>query len=69
VSEIEGTDEVNYGPYLDDQSDSHREMVDRIRKRLKITTLRFQQLNDLVSAIGLPKEKLCTHCWDGSGFS
>jgi amidophosphoribosyltransferase len=69
VSEIEGTDEVNYGPYLDDQSDAHREMVDRIRKRLKITTLRFQQLNDLVSAIGLPKEKLCTHCWDGSGFS
>ena len=25
-----------------------------------------QKLDDLVAAIGMPKEKLCTHCWDGS---
>jgi amidophosphoribosyltransferase len=29
-------------------------------------TLMFQRLDDLVQAIGLPREKLCTHCWDGS---
>ena len=32
------------------------------------TTLTFQKINDLVEAIGLPKEKLCTHCFDGSSY-
>jgi amidophosphoribosyltransferase len=30
--------------------------------------LKYQRLEDLVEAIGLPKEKLCTHCWDGSSY-
>ncbi len=34
--------------------------------RLGLTTLRYQRLDDLVAAIGLPKEKLCTYCWDGA---
>ena len=37
-----------------------------IASRLKLTTFRYQRLDDLVGAIGLPKEKLCTYCWDGS---
>jgi amidophosphoribosyltransferase len=41
-------------------------MINGIRRRLKLTTLKYQRLEDLVLAIGLPKEKLCTHCWDGS---
>jgi amidophosphoribosyltransferase len=40
-------------------------MVERIRHRLGLTTLQYQQLDDLVQSIGLPKEKLCTYCWDG----
>ena len=40
-------------------------MVERIRQRLNLTTLKYQRLDDLVAAIGLPKEKLCTYCWDG----
>ena len=40
-------------------------MVERIRKRLNLTTLKYQHLDDLVAAIGLPKDKLCTYCWDG----
>jgi amidophosphoribosyltransferase len=43
-------------------------MVDNIRQRLKLTSLQYQKLEDLVAAIGLPKEKLCTHCWDGSSY-
>jgi amidophosphoribosyltransferase len=43
-------------------------MVEQIRKRLKLTTLKYQRLEDLVEAIGLPKEKVCTHCWDGSSY-
>jgi amidophosphoribosyltransferase len=43
-------------------------MVERIRSRLHLTTLKYQAMDDLVQAIGLPKEQLCTHCWDGSSF-
>lgn len=42
-------------------------MVDRIRNRLDFTTLRYQRLPDMLDAIGLPKERVCTHCWDGVG--
>jgi amidophosphoribosyltransferase len=40
-------------------------MVEAVRERLGLTSLRYQRLDDLVAAIGLPKEKLCTYCWDG----
>ena len=30
-----------------------------------MTTLRFQGLEDMVKAIGLPREKLCLYCWTG----
>jgi len=43
-------------------------MIDGIRRRLKLTTLKYQGLEDLVDAIGLKKERLCTHCWDGSSY-
>ena len=42
-------------------------MVDIIRQRLGLTTLRFNKLETLVEAIGLPQCKLSTHCFDGSG--
>ncbi len=43
-------------------------MVANIRQRLHLTTLKYQTMDDLVHAIGLPKDKLCTHCWDGSSY-
>jgi amidophosphoribosyltransferase len=52
--------------YANPDSDRHRLMVERVRQRLGLTTLKYQRLDDLVSAIGLPKEKLCTYCWDGA---
>ncbi|MFX0002655.1 MAG: amidophosphoribosyltransferase [Candidatus Hodarchaeota archaeon] len=51
--------------YTDPDSDKYKAMVDMIRKRLGLTTLCYQRLEDLVNAIGLPKEKICTYCWDG----
>ena len=51
--------------YLQESSEDYRAMVDCIGKEIGATTLRYQKLPDLVSAIGLPKEKLCTYCWDG----
>jgi amidophosphoribosyltransferase len=66
IREIEG-DENTARPqvYADHTTPEHAEMVERIRARLRLTTLRYQRLPDLVAAIGLPKEKLCTYCWDG----
>jgi amidophosphoribosyltransferase len=52
--------------YAKGGSEKYNAMVERIRKRLNLTTLQYQRLEDLVEAIGLPKEKLCTYCWDGS---
>ena len=52
--------------YANPDSERHAAMVERIVRRLRLTTLRYQRLDDLVSAIGLPKERLCTYCWDGA---
>ena len=52
--------------YVDPGSEAYQSMVESIRRRLNLSTLRYQKLDDLVAAIGLPKEKLCTYCWDGA---
>ncbi|MBM4093810.1 MAG: amidophosphoribosyltransferase [Planctomycetes bacterium] len=52
--------------YADPTSQCHARMVDRVKQRLGLTSLKYQKLGDLVTAIGLPKEKLCTYCWDGA---
>lgn len=67
IQEIEGDDAPNLSEYVPPDSKKHRLMVDKIRQRLKLTSLQYQRLEDLVEAIGLPKEKLCTYCWDGCG--
>ncbi len=61
-----GEDGEHLKQYADDRSDRYAAMVERIRQRLGLTTLKYQKLDDLVNAIGLPKEKLCTYCWDGT---
>jgi amidophosphoribosyltransferase len=61
-----GEGEEQLPEYADPTSDRHAAMVERVRQRLGLTTLKYQKLGDLVSAIGLPKEKLCTYCWDGA---
>ncbi|MBS3817935.1 amidophosphoribosyltransferase [bacterium] len=67
VQEIEGEKAANLSDYAHPDSEKHHRMVDKIRQRLKLTSLRYQRLEELVKAIGLPKEKLCTYCWDGCG--
>ena len=65
INELEGEDGKNLAEYADCNSDKHCAMVDRIARRLNLTSLKYQRLEDLVEAIGLPKERLCTYCWDG----
>ncbi len=52
--------------YARTDSEKYQAMIENIRKRLNLTSLQYQRLGDLVEAIGLPKEKLCTYCWDGA---
>ena len=42
-------------------------MVEEMNRRLGMTSLRFNTVETLVKSIGLPKEKICTHCFDGTG--
>lgn len=66
IKELEGSENSNLHEYSNENTGKHTAMVEVIRKNLNLTSLKFQKLDDLVTAIGLPKEKLCTHCWDGS---
>ncbi len=68
IAELEGVDDKLLSEYAKAGSERNHAMVDKIRQRLKLTSLQYQKLEDLVEAIGLPKEKLCTHCWDGSSY-
>ena len=52
--------------YTETDSPQYQRMVDEIAKRLNLSSLKFTKLEDLVKAIGLPKCKICTHCFDGS---
>jgi len=67
IAEIEGGAETVPPEYSNPDSDKYQEMVEKIRKRLDLTSLKYQRLPDMIDAIGLPKEKLCTYCWDGEG--
>jgi amidophosphoribosyltransferase len=66
IHTIQGECEGCQAEYVDPDSEKFQHMVEVIRQRLDLTSLRYQRLEDLVAAIGLPKEKLCTHCWDGA---
>ena len=68
VKQLEGKEDVDMKDYSDTRNGKYKAMVEQIRKNLGLTSLKFQKLDDLVEAIGLPKDKLCTHCWDGSGY-
>jgi amidophosphoribosyltransferase len=62
---LEGQKTDDISEYLDDKSEKYQKMVDWIAKELGVTTLRYQRIDDMIEAIGLPREKLCLHCWLG----
>jgi len=65
IKELVGRDVEDPAEYTDPESENYKAMVEVIRKRLGLTTLRYQKLEDLVKAIGIEKSSLCTYCWDG----
>ncbi|HBI16268.1 MAG TPA: amidophosphoribosyltransferase [Desulfobulbaceae bacterium] len=68
IQALEGVEDKDLHLYAQAGSAKNLAMVDGIRSQLHLTSLRYQCLEDLVAAIGLPKERLCTHCWDGSSY-
>lgn len=66
IQEFEGDPDKKLDRYSDSSTPEYRKMVGEIARRLGLTTLKFNSIDNLVKAIGLPKCRLCTHCFDGS---
>ncbi|MHC5185190.1 MAG: amidophosphoribosyltransferase [Planctomycetota bacterium] len=65
IRDIEGHDLKDVSEYTDHTTEKYKKMIDWISDDLKVTTLRYQTIDDMVKAIGLPREKICTYCWTG----
>ncbi len=66
IKELEGDPEKNLDLYAKTGSPQYEALVEKIRQRFGLTSLKFNPLETLVESIGLPKCRLCTHCFDGS---
>lgn len=72
IRDLEGgvevlSDEV-LAEYVNPNSEKYKNMVEAMRKHMGVTSLKFQRLDSLVESIGLPKESICTHCFDNSSI-
>jgi len=67
IRELENGEKTSLEEYADCASECYSAMVDRVRRRLNLTTLKYQALPDMIEAVGLAKDRLCTYCWDGEG--
>lgn len=68
IQDFEGDMNKNVEAYATTGSPEYQRMVDEIARRLKLSSLKFSTVETIVKAIGLPKCKVCTHCFDGSSF-
>ena len=67
ILELEGEEgNKHLDEYADASTERYARMVELIREKLGLDSLRFNSLENLVKSIGLPKCKICTHCFDGS---
>lgn len=69
ISQLENKTEISdeiLNRYSKEGSEDYERMVEAMREGLNLTSLKFQYLDALVKAIGLPKNMICTHCFDNS---
>ena len=66
IREFEGEHDKNLDKYKTTDSPEYNRMVEKIRTTFKLDSLKFGTIEDLTEAIGLSKEQICTHCFDGS---
>lgn len=67
IKELEGCDpdDTTLKEYTDPDSEKYKKMVEEIGKQLHFTSLRYNRLDDMLEAVGIDQDKLCTYCWNG----
>lgn len=68
IQDFEGDSKANLDLYKTPGTPQYERMVAEIARRLELTTLRFADVETLVKSIGIPRERICTHCFDGSSM-
>ncbi|WP_455076265.1 amidophosphoribosyltransferase [Prevotella koreensis] len=68
INDFEGDASKNLNKYSATDTPEYNRMVEEICKRLGLSSLKFNKIETLVNSIGLPKERVCTHCFDGSSY-
>ncbi len=66
IEELEGDSKKNLHLYMDDTTPQYANLVEKIRQHLGVDSLKFNKLSTIAKAIGLPKDRLCTYCFDGA---
>ncbi len=67
IKELEGGDVSDdvLKEYADPNSEKYQIMLDKICEKLHFTSLRYHRLDDMLEAVGIDPDKLCTYCWNG----
>ena len=70
IAELEGPEaalnDERVKVYSTTDSPEYKQMIDRIAEKFGLNSLKFTKLETLIRAIGLPRNQICTHCFDGS---
>ncbi|MEN6349094.1 MAG: amidophosphoribosyltransferase [Syntrophomonas sp.] len=65
IIELEGKEPESFEAYCDPANEKYDCMVNCIKKRLNFSGLKYQNLHDMIDAIGIDPDKICTYCWNG----
>lgn len=68
IQDFEGDADKDLDKYSATDSPQYKRMVKEIGRRLGLSSVKFNKIETLIEAIGLPKERVCTHCFDGSSY-
>ena len=68
ILELEGEEGLNHlDEYMDGNTERGKKMRQAICQKLHFASLEYQTLDGILEAIGLPKDQVCTYCWNGKG--
>lgn len=67
IRELKGDEKILLDTFADEASVQYFSMVEQICKRLNLTSLKYQTIQNMLDSIGLPEEDVCTYCWNGVG--
>lgn len=66
IGELEGDPNKNLEAYAKTGSPEYNALVQKMAEKFGLDSLKFSTIEELIKAIGLPKCRVCTHCFDGS---